>query len=71
MNVKDCNVTECLYRKLLHINRFRVTQLSFHFELFIHYVSVGEREDKSDTFRHFTDISNDSYNLVCTSIVKT
>lgn len=68
---KYCNVTEYLFRGLIHVNRFTVTQLSFHFEWFIHYVSVGEREEKSDTFGYFTDISNDSYNLVCTSIVKT
>lgn len=71
MNVKQCNVSECLFSGLLHRNRFTVTQLSFHFEWLIHYVSVGEREEKSDTFGNFTDISNDSYNLVCTSIVKT
>jgi hypothetical protein len=72
MNEKECNVTQCLFRGLLHRNRFTVTQLlSFHFEWFIHYVSVSEREEKSDTFGHFTVISNYSYNLVCTSIVKT
>ena len=72
MNVKACNVKKCLSRKLLHSNRCTVTQLlSFHFEWFIYYVSGSEREEKSDTFGHFTDILNDSYNLVCTSIVKT
>jgi hypothetical protein len=71
MNGKACNARECLFREPLHGNRFTVTQLlSFHFAWFIYYVSEGEREEKSDTFGHFTDISNDSCKLVCTSIVK-